>query len=226
MSKLNDVIGNTGIPVDVQNEFSKCLFCFKEITEGGSWAGNYNIGVCVNCCDHLIDLLIDTLEDADAEYKNLSSEEQLEKLAKITKERFLKKESDSIKIKATKATRSMQKLGLKYYSEIGIIDFFELTMSSDELKRKVDSRNNEMIGCSFDMDDVDICIEKIKEIIYSETHENPHTVRFFSIPNFDYGSFDIGCVAKIDNNGSTYIFANDSKFIENYQSYNDIKLAF
>lgn len=223
MSRLNDVVGNTAIPVDVQNEFSKCLFCLEEITEGGSWAGASNIGVCVNCCDHLIDLLIDTLEDADAEYKSLSSEERLEKLTKITKERFLKKENHSIKFKGN---TSMKKLGLKYYSEIGIIDFFELTMSSDELKKKIDPKTNEMVGCSFNMNDVDVCVEKIKEIIYSETHEKPHIVRFFSIPNFDYNNFDIGCVAKIDNNGSTYIFANDRKFIENYQSCSDINLAF
>lgn len=223
MSKLTDVIGNIAIPEEFQNDFSKCLFCSKEITEGGGWAGTYHIGVCVNCCDHLIDLLIDTLEDADIEYQNLNSEERLERLLQITKERFLKKETDRSNLKSN---QSMKKLGLKYYSEVGIIDFFELAMSPDELKRKIDPKNNYMVGCEFNINDVDVCVKKIKEIIYSETHEEPHTIKFFSIPNFDYNNFDIGCVAKISNNGSTYIFVNDKKYIENYESYTDINSVY
>ncbi len=223
MSKLNDVVGNTAIPQEVQDNFSKCFFCSKEIIEGGSWCGTHDIGVCVDCCDHLIDLLIDTLEDADAEYQNLNSEKRLEKLIQITKERFLKKENDSKKLKPL---RGMKKLGLKYYAEVGIIDSFELAMSPDELKRKIDPKNDFILGCEFNMNDVDDCVEKIKAIIYNETREEPHTIKFFSIPNFDYGNFDIGCVAKISNNGSTYIFVNDEKYIKNYECYTEINLVY
>lgn len=216
MARLNDFLDNEDIPNTIKDKFGKCFFCSKEINEGGIWSGTSDIGVCVNCCDHSIDLLIDTLEDADTEYRKLNSEERLEKLINITKERFFKKEKHN---RGLKASESMKKLGLKYYAEVGIIDDFGLSMTPEELKGKLFDPNINYMGmCGFDVEDVDICLEKVKEIVYSKSDEEPHTIRFFSIPNFNNFSFDIGCVAKIDNNGCTYIFAKDKKFIENYET--------
>lgn len=95
----------------------------------------------------------------------------------------------------------------------GIIDWFEHTLSKQELILKtleanIDKTFNEISS------DFSECEEQIKEVIFKQEKEYPHTIRYFSVPNFDQLAFDVYAVAKIDNNGSTYIFGSDERVID------------
>lgn len=116
---------------------------------------------------------------------------------------------------------------MKYYAGVGIIDFFELTMDKTELAIRL-SKIGESGAPVFDnegnlveesysvakMKKIEGVEEEIREIIYKVAKEYPHTIRFFPVPNPDYNAFDVCVVAKIDNNGSTYIFAPDKNYLE------------
>lgn len=228
MSKVSQFVGAKIVPENIEKDFTTCLFCFEEISKGGCWAGKYHIGVCKKCCDKLVDILIDTLEDADEEYIHLDADARMNKLIEITKKSFLKKEKQREKVISE---TSMKKIGLLYYLEIGIIDFFGITFSPEELKNKIDIEDCETIGNILTSEDIDICVDEIRRIIHLETKEEPHTIQFFAIPNPSYNTFDIGCVAKIMNNGSTYMFSNNKEYLQVYKEYlqvyneydNDIK---
>lgn len=117
----------------------------------------------------------------------------------------MKKEEDS---KKQEKYSYIKKLNLKYYAEVGIIDLFECTMTTVEAINKlsgVDKYNKEVLsGCEND----------VKEFIYSISREYPHTIRFFAIPDLNYGMFRLGCVAKIQNDGSTYILCGNRNYFE------------
>jgi len=74
---------------------------------------------------------------------------------------------------------------------------------------------------------VDICEDTIIRVVEKVSGEKPHTIRYFTIPDVDAFNFTIGCVAKIDNNGTTYIFLNDHNVLENMNSdgFGEIKIT-
>lgn len=114
----------------------------------------------------------------------------------------------------------MKNMQLRYYADVGIFDFFELTMDADDLKKRAvpeeefDSENREFCY-GFTSKDVDNCIEAVKKIVFKEGGEEPHTIRFFAMPIVENENFYLGCVAKIDNNGTTYIFTKDKRIFNN-----------
>lgn len=203
MARLSQVIG--GIPKEHEDECKKCFFCDKDITKGGMWAGRHHIGVCKECSPSLIDFFIDTLDDNE----KISPDEKLKKLYEIGKARIEKKDNDN---KMLENRSVMMKLGLNYYAEMGIIDFFGLTLSRDEIVARMENEEFEKYSTGYNKvtaEDIDTAILKITEIVKMETNEELHTIRFFGTPSFADLSFDLGCVAKISNNGSTFLFAKD-----------------
>ncbi len=114
----------------------------------------------------------------------------------------------------------MKNMQLRYYADVGIFDFFELTMDADELKKRAvpeeefDNENREF-SYGFTSKDVDNCIEAVKQIVLQEGGEEPHTIRFFAMPIIENENFYLGCVAKITNNGITYIFSKDKRIFNN-----------
>lgn len=195
---------NQGIPDEYQKQLSTCFFCDEEIKKGGCWVSNYHIGVCKECSPYLIDLLVDTLEDVSDEFERSSIEKKLEIISRIAKPRLEKKEANK---KMLKKNKSMKKLGLRYYAELGIIDFFELSMTSEQI---IDNFNG---SSNIEKEIIEGCVTEIEKFIEEKTGEKPHTVRFFTIPDFSYNGFCIGAVAKISNNGSTFVFCKYSNYL-------------
>jgi hypothetical protein len=113
----------------------------------------------------------------------------------------------------------MKNMQLRYYADVGIFDFFELTMDADELKKRAvpeefDNENREF-SYGFTSKDVDNCIEAVRKIVRQDSGEHPHTIRFFAMPIIESENFYLGCVAKITNNGTTYIFSKDKIIFNN-----------
>lgn len=114
----------------------------------------------------------------------------------------------------------MKNMQLRYYADVGIYDFFELTMDLDELKKRAtpeeEFENKNRDFCyGFTSKDIDNCIEAVKQIVFQESGEKPHTIRFFAMPIIKNENFYLGCVAKIVNNGTTYMFTNDKSIFVN-----------
>ncbi|MDU2749508.1 MAG: hypothetical protein E7B96_13715 [Clostridium perfringens] len=201
MGRLSKIKNAHGIPDDYKKQFSTCLFCNEEISEGGYWAGDINAGVCKECSYYLIDLLIDTLNDTDVSFKKSSVDSKVNYIERIVRERAMKKEKDE-------KYSCLKELHLRYYAEVGIIDFFDGTMTISEIMSRF-SEND-----LYDSEALRGCENEIKELIYDISNEYPHTIRFFVIPDLNYGMFRLGCVAKIDNNGSTYVLCGNKKYFE------------
>lgn len=120
-----------------------------------------------------------------------------------------------------KASVLKEKFGIQYYAELGIIDFFGLSLSKDDLKARVNFDFEDSYGSNqhsfyqrIDIADVDDMVEEIKQIIKENTGEEPVVVRFFAIPDFEYLGFNLCPIAKITNNGSTFVFSKDIKIFE------------
>ncbi|KOA18324.1 hypothetical protein CLHOM_32210 [Clostridium homopropionicum DSM 5847] len=92
MAKLSQTVTSIGIPDESKKQLATCFFCGQEIKKGGCWAGEFHIGVCKKCSPYLIDLLVDTLEDSDIEFKTASIQEKLKNIEEISKTRLEKKE--------------------------------------------------------------------------------------------------------------------------------------
>ncbi len=65
---------------------------------------------------------------------------------------------------------------------------------------------------------------QIRNIILKQEQEEPHTIRYFGVPNFQKGNFDLYAVAKTGNEGSTYVFGNDQSIVEALGGCNKDKL--
>lgn len=114
-----------------------------------------------------------------------------------------------------------EKFGINCYAEVGIIDLFGLSLSVSELKERVEFDFHDSYGSNthsfynrINCEDIDNSVSEIKSIIKQETGEEPHTVRFFAIPNIEYLGFDLCAIAKIDNNGSTFVFSQGERLLE------------
>lgn len=126
-----------------------------------------------------------------------------------------------------KISKLKDKFGIKYFAELGIIDLFGLSLTGDELKERVKFDYNDTYGSNahsfynnVDMADIDNIIKEIKEIIRLKSGEEPVVIRFFAIPNFTYLGFDLCPIAKISNNGSTFVFASDKEIFEYFNRIN------
>lgn len=98
------------------------------------------------------------------------------------------------------------------------IDYFHGTMSKDELIENADFSfvNGEDVRRLEFAKEVEEMCGYIRGWIDKDAGELPHTIQFFSIPNFDNAEMDICAMAKISNNGTTYMFTNNEKFYTLY----------
>lgn len=203
MARVSQIRKGKGIPDNFQEELSTCFFCSDKIIKGGCWAGEHYIGVCQKCSCYLVDLIVDTLEDTDESFKNSSAEEKMKYIEELGMKRIMKKEVDN---KKQEKYSYIKQLNLKYYAEVGIIDFFQCTMTTSEAIDKLSGVEN------YSTEVLNGCEKDVREFIYSISKEYPHTIRFFAIPDLNYSMFRLGCVAKIQNNGSTYILCGDRNY--------------
>lgn len=225
MSKLSDLLKeNSGVPQKYKDSFGKCIFCGEKIEKGGGWqCAGLEIGVCENDAHFLIDLYIDAMTDIGA-YSNMDFEKKKQSIFAEVEKRIEKKE----KIDMRNATRkAFEELGMNYFGEFSPIDFWALSMSKEELVMKLKEEALEYEGGnSTDKSQyVDICEDTIIRVVEKVSGEKPHTIRYFTVPDVESFDFSIGCVDKIDNNGTTYIFLNDRNVLENMNpdGFGDIK---
>lgn len=87
------------------------------------------------------------------------------------------------------------------------IDFWEFTMDVDYLKNKI--FNNNFI---YDYDYIDCRVESIERYIKFKRHSIIE-MAFTSVPRKD-GGLDLIGLAKINNNGITYIFGDDLNYLK------------
>lgn len=212
MSRLSEtVIKGNGIPDKQQEELKTCFFCGKKITKGGCWAGIYHLGVCQECSASLVDLLVDTLDDTDTAFEQSDIKEKEKRIGEIVMERVAKKDEKIKKLQQNVKYQFLKKMGIRFYCEVGIIDFFECTMTLNEAINKLNGHD------LYDEETLRGCGNDIKEFINSISGEYPHTIRFFAIPDLNYGMFKLACVAKIQNNGSTYILCDNEEYFDGFE---------
>ena len=225
MAKLSKTLISSGIPQKYKDEMSKCCFCGDQITRGGMWAGKeHHLGICEKCSLYLIDWYVDALMDTSS-FGAMDLDQKKKEVCSIVEKRLEKKER---LLEEMDRKKGLNKLGIKYYSELGIIDFFGLTLSAEELKGRLDDESS--YGSNLDIgygtieeEDIDRAIEQVTSIVTKEWGEPPHIIRFFGIPVFDNLSFTLCIIAKIENNGSTIVFTKNKKVLEKLDSgYLDI----
>lgn len=110
-------------------------------------------------------------------------------------------------------------MAFRYVQLSGIIDDFQFSMTADDfianaLKTYEFGRPNKSDYIKGLIDEIDIMLDQIDQfLLNSDEHDKPHTVRFFGVPDFSGFGFVIMAVAKIINNGQTYLFGNDKKLM-------------
>jgi len=222
MARLSKTLGSS-IPEKYQKEMSQCYFCGEQITHGGMWAGDeHHLGVCKECSPLLIDWYVDTVMDTTG-FEKLNLDEKKKEVFNVVERRLEKKEG---LLKQMNKDKGLHKLGIRYYSELGIIDYFGLTLSVDEMKGRLKEvspfGSNLALGYGvFESEDIDIAVEEIKSLIDKKWGESPHTVRFFGVPDFDGLNFKLCAIAKIENNGSTIIFSENKKILQFLETWGD-----
>ena len=125
-----------------------------------------------------------------------------------------------------------EKFGIKYYAELGIIDLFGLSLSENELKERARFDSQDSYGShwrsfyeNINASDIDAMVSEIKNIIKNETNEEPCVVRFFAVPDFGYLGFNLCPIAKITNNGSTFVFSQSKGLLEYLNEVNGIQFS-
>ena len=215
MAKLSKTLGSS-IPEKYQKEMSHCCLCGEQITHGGMWAGDeHHLGICKECSPSLIDWYVDTIMDT-TDFEKMSLEEKKKEVFEVVERRLEKKEG---LLQQMSKDKGLHKLGIKYYSELGIIDYFGLTLSVNEMKERLEEvspfGSNLALGYGvFESDDIDIAVEQIRNLIDEKWGEPPHTVRFFGVPDFGDLNFTLCAIAKIENNGSTIVFSANKKILK------------
>lgn len=193
----------------------RCFFCDNEMDKGGFWRGTSEISVCKNCAMYLIDLYIDTLYDTDEEFLEASFEEKRHIINKIVEERLTKKE----KIRETSwKYSSLKYFDLRYCSELGIIDDFSLVLDEEQFINIL--AKDALVS----LEKIKGCTKDVKKYIKEISGEEPVEIGFFSIPDFDSNCFNFAIVAKIENNGSTYLICDDKNYLENIISTHKVDI--
>ena len=103
----------------------------------------------------------------------------------------------------------------KYVIEGGPIDWFYSTLSKPQL---IEANRTENAEFATDGGEFQKSVEKnyrfIEDTVLRLSGEKPHTIKYFSIPNYDTCNMEICALAKISNNGTTYTFTNNRQFTD------------
>ena len=99
--------------------------------------------------------------------------------------------------------------GYLYHKAFEPIDDFSGTVSLQELIslyqiRDESSRNREMI-CNRHA--------YIRSMVLFDSGEQPHTIQYFATPNLYTNCMEFSALAKIENNGTTYVFTDDANLL-------------
>ncbi|MCL2753363.1 MAG: hypothetical protein FWE44_04355 [Defluviitaleaceae bacterium] len=114
---------------------------------------------------------------------------------------------------------------MNYYSYMvvgGPIDVFNGCMSAKELIQTIEPGsfiegipNNDEEFRSYaenELHNIQKIEQFVSRVINKEYGESPHKIKFFALPLLNEITTDICCIAKIGNNGTTFIFTNNLEF--------------
>jgi hypothetical protein len=102
----------------------------------------------------------------------------------------------------------------KYVLQTSPFDFWKATMTPEYL---VDAETNEYYS-EHSKDEITSMVNSMKDIINIIEGEEPHTVAFTSIPKACGDVFELVGLAKISNNGTSFVFCNDLDYIKYLKS--------
>lgn len=99
----------------------------------------------------------------------------------------------------------------KYVIDGSPIDYFYTTLSKEDL---IQAYRNEYCCSGEFVENLNANYDFIVSTVERLGHEKPHTVRYFSIPRYGWCDMELCAVAKIDNNGTTFMFTNNREFAQ------------
>lgn len=99
----------------------------------------------------------------------------------------------------------------KYVIEGSPIDFFYTMQSKNSL---IQAYCDEQVEDSNFIDNLNTNYDFIISTVEKISCEKPTIVRYFSIPRYGYCDMELCAIAKIDNNGTTFMFTNNKDFAE------------
>jgi hypothetical protein len=95
------------------------------------------------------------------------------------------------------------------------IDFFYACLSKDSLISNYRDEAKHLGGSISEFESkVDKAIEFVKSTVEKMSDELPHTIKFITIPRYGFCDTEICMLAKISNNGTTYLFTDNKDFAE------------
>lgn len=109
------------------------------------------------------------------------------------------------------------KTGLKYCAVTGPMDFYQLSMSLKEIKKKLEAEKEEMKEFGGEADNIAECMEGFEKLVAKFVKEKAKVkvpyIRYFTFPDPATYGFAIGCVVGLGGNKSL-TFADTEKVLE------------
>jgi hypothetical protein len=102
-----------------------------------------------------------------------------------------------------------------YYANAGIVDFFELAYDKYELIERLSRDYSEIVSTGKDdwLKELNDFEDDLVTIMELKENEKPYLIKYFGLPSFNDGHFRLCCLARISNNGITYLVAEDKETI-------------
>jgi hypothetical protein len=112
-------------------------------------------------------------------------------------------------------------ISFKYAVEGSPIDWFYSTLSKPQL---IEANRTESAEFATTDNEFQKTVEKnyrfIEDTVLRLSGEKPHTIKYFSIPDYETCDMEICALAKISNNGTTYTFTNNKQFADFLSDFN------
>lgn len=99
----------------------------------------------------------------------------------------------------------------------GIIEWFDFTMTAQEIIGKAAcdlvTQAIDPQGAGTVAEQIGRSVDQVRALVFNQTQAYPQLVRFFSLPNFKAGKFNLFAAARTAS-GATYIFGNDREMLK------------
>lgn len=104
----------------------------------------------------------------------------------------------------------LTKTGLKYCAVAGPMDFYQLSMSLKEMKKKLEAEKEEMKEFGGEADNIAECMEGFEKLAAKFVKEKAKVkvpyIRYFTFPDPATYGFAIGCVVGLGEKKVSYLF--------------------
>ena len=129
---------------------------------------------------------------------------------------------------------TQNQIAYRYVAERCPIDIFTGTITAKKLAKKYAKRmlrypraiaHNQRCLYTEDLINLIKAVDFVKTITKQISNEIPHTILFFATPSLSCGSdcvMQLHALAKIDNNGTTYVFTNEKSLAQLTTNHNEI----